>query len=106
MSPIVTSGSPATLDDVARARLLDVDPLDAVRGLEARHGPAERHGPAGLDGTGRVVGLLADDGDPLAGPDRAVPDPPDRHPPDVVVRREVRDEQLERVLGRVGRAAA
>ncbi len=51
---------------------------------------------------GRVVGLLADDGDPLAGPDRPVPDPPDRHPADVLVGRQVGDEQLERVVGRVG----
>ena len=40
---------------------------------------------------------------PLARPDRAVPDPPDRHPADVLVGREVRDEQLERVVGRVRR---
>ena len=89
-------GQAGDAHDVARAGLLDVHALDAVRGLEARHGPADRHGPARLDRTRRVVGLLADDGDPLTGPDRPVPDPPDRHPADVVVRREVRHEQLER----------
>ena len=52
---------------------------------------------------GRVVGLLAHDADPLAHPDRAVPDPPDRHPADVLVRRQVRDQQLERVVRRVPR---
>ena len=55
-------GQPGDADDVAGAGLLDVDALDAVRGLEARHGAAERHGPAGLDGAGGVVGLLAHDG--------------------------------------------
>ena len=100
VSPIVTSGRPATDDDVARAGLGDVDPVDAVGRLEAGHRAGERHGPARLDGPGGVVGLLAHDGDPLAGPDRAVPDPPDRHPPDVVVRGQVRDEQLERVARR------
>ena len=33
-------------------------------------------------------------------PDRPVPDPPDGHPPDVVVRHQVRDEELERVARR------
>ena len=50
---------------------------------------------------GGVVGLLADDADPLAGPDRAVPDPSDRHAADVLVGRQVRDEELERMAGRV-----
>ena len=85
------------------AGLGDVDPLDAARGLEAGHGARQRHGPAGLDRAGRVVGLLADDADALADADRAVPHAPDGHPPDVLVGRQVRDEQLERVVGRVGR---
>ena len=99
---MVTSGSPATADDVAGARLLDVDAVDAVRGLEAGHGAGQRDRPAGLDGARRVGGLVADDRDPLAGPDRAVPDPPDRHAADVVVGRQVGDQQLERVARRVG----
>ena len=99
---MVTSGRPATRDDVARAGLLDVDPVDAVRGLEAGDRAGQGDRPAGLDGARGVVGLLADDDDPLAGPDRAVPDPPDRHPPDVVVGGQVGDEQLERMVGRVG----
>jgi hypothetical protein len=53
--------------------------------------------PAGLDRTGRIVGFLANDHDPLAHPDRAVPDPPDSHTSDIVVCREVRYEQLERM---------
>ena len=103
VSPIVTSGRPGDRHDVAGSRLVDVDAVDALRGLERRHRAGERHGPARLDGAGRVVGLLANDADPLAHPDRAVPDPPDRHPPDVLVRRQVRDEQLERVARRVAR---
>ena len=59
-------GQSCDADDVAGARLLDVDALDAVRGLQARHGAADRHRPAGLDRTGRVVGLLAHDGDALS----------------------------------------
>ena len=96
-------GQARDADDVARTGLRDVDAVDPVRGLEARHGPAERHRPARLHGPGRVVGLLAHDRDALADPDTAVPDPPDRHPPDVVVGAQVRDQQLERMVGRVGR---
>ncbi len=95
-------GQAGDADDVARAGLLDVDPVDAVRGLEAGHGAGQRHRPARFDGARRVVGLLADDRDPLAGPDRPVPDPPDRHPADVLVGRQVGDQQLERMVGRVG----
>ena len=54
----------------------------------------------GSIGAGGVVRLLAHDGDPLAHPDRAVPDPPDGHPADVVVGGQVGDEELERVAGR------
>ena len=103
MSPIVTSGRPATLDDVAGAGLLDVNPLDAVGRLQAGDGAGEGDRATRLDGTGRVVGLFAHDHDPLADPDRAVPDPPDRHPADVVVGRQVRHQQLERMVGLVGR---
>ena len=42
-----------------------------------------------------------DDDDPLAHLDRPVPDPADGHPADVVVGRQVRHEQLERMVGRV-----
>ena len=42
-------GQAGDADDVAGAGLGDVDPLDAVRGLEAGHGAGQRHGPAGLD---------------------------------------------------------
>ena len=42
-------GQAGDADDVARAGLLDVDPIDAVGGLEAGHGAAQRDGPAGLD---------------------------------------------------------
>ena len=103
VSPIVTSGRPGDADDVAGSGLGDVDAVDAVGGLQARHDPAERHRPARLHGPGRVVGLLAHDRDALADPDPAVPDAPDGHPPDVVVGAQVRDEELERVVGRVGR---
>ena len=95
-------GQAGDADDVAGAGLLDVDAVDAVRGLEAGHGAGQGHRPARLDGARRVVGLLADDRDPLAGPDRPVPDPPDRHPADVLVGRQVGDQQLERMAGRVG----
>ena len=95
-------GQAGDADDVAGAGLLDVDAVDAVRRLEAGHGAGQGHRPARLDRARRVVGLLADDGDPLARPDRAVPDPPDRHPPDVLVGGQVGDEQLERMAGRVG----
>ena len=94
-------GQPGHADDVARAGLLDVDAVDAVRGLQAGHGAGQGDRAARFDRAGRVVGLLADDDDPLAGPDRPVPDPADGHPPDVVVGRQVRDQQLERVAGRV-----
>ena len=94
-------GQAGDADDVARTGLLDVDPVDAVGGLQAGHGAAQGDRAAGLDGAGRVVRLLADDDDPLAGPDPAVPDPADGHPPDVVVGGQVGDEQLERVVGRV-----
>ena len=85
VSPIVTSGRPATDTMSPADGLGDVDPLDAVGRLEAGDGAGEGHRASRLDGAGRVVGLLADDDDPLADPDRAVPDPPDRHPADVVV---------------------
>ena len=94
-------GQPGDADDVARAGLLDVDAVDAVRGLEAGHRAAQGDRPAGLDRARRVVGLLAHDDDPLAGPDGPVPDPPDGHPADVLVGGQVRDEELERVAGRV-----
>ena len=62
-------GQPGDADDVARAGLLDVDAVDAVRGLEAGDRAAQRHGPAGLDRAGGVVGFLAHDDDALARPD-------------------------------------
>ena len=93
-------------DDLAGAGLGDVDPLHAPRGLEAGDRAAEGDRATGLDAARGVVGLLADHGDPLARPDGAVADPADRHPPDVVVRRQVRHEQLERVPVLVRRAAA
>src|SRR5919205_232567 len=62
VSPIVTSGSPAT----------DTMSLDAVRGLETRHRAGQRDRPSGLDRAGGVVGLLTDDSDALADADRAV----------------------------------
>ena len=96
-------GQTGDRDDVARPRFLDVDPIDAVGGLQAGDGPVERDRAAGLDRTRRVVRLLADDRDPLPDADRAVPDAPDRHPPDVIVRGQVRDEQLERVARLVSR---
>ena len=72
VSPIVTSGSPATETMSPGPRLGDVDAVDAVGGLEAGHRAAQRHRPAGLDGARRVVGLLADDRR-SAGPIRIVP---------------------------------
>ena len=50
-----------------------------------------------------ALGLLADDADALAHADRAVPDAADGHAPHVVVGRQVGDQQLERVVGLVGR---
>ena len=89
--------------DVAGRRLGDLDSLDPVGRLEARHGPAQGGRPARLDrAVGRIL-VLADDGDPLAEPDRAVPDPADGHPADVLVGRQVRDEELEGVPGLEGR---
>ena len=46
-------GQAGDADDVARTGLLDVDPVDAVRGLEAGHGAGQRHRPARLDGARR-----------------------------------------------------
>ena len=103
VSPMVTSGRPATETMSPAGRLLDLDPLDAVGGLEARDRAGERDDPAGLDRPGGVIGLLAHDRDPLAHPDRAVADPPDRHPADVLVGGQVGDEQLERMPGHEGR---
>ena len=42
-------GQAGHADDVAGARLLDVDPLDAVRGLQAGDGAGEGDRPPGLD---------------------------------------------------------
>ena len=84
-------------DDLAGPGLGDVHALHAVRGLEARDRPGERDHPPGLDRARGVVGLLADDGDPLAHPDGPVADPADRHPADVLVRRQVGDQELQRV---------
>ncbi len=83
--------------------LVDVDPLDPVRGLEPGDGAGQGDGPPRLDAAGRVDGLLADDADPPAHPDPAVADPPDGHPAEVLVRGQVRDEELERVARLVGR---
>ena len=85
--------------DLARARLGDLDPLHAVRRLEARDRSRERDHPAGLDLARRVVGLLAHDRDPLADADGPVPDPADGHATDVLVGRQVGHQQLERVPG-------
>jgi hypothetical protein len=71
--------------DVAGARFIDVDALDAVGGGKADHGPGQGDGPSRLDRAGRVLGLLADDHDPPTHLDRAIPDPADGHPADVVV---------------------
>ncbi len=65
--------------------------------------PVERDRASGLDRAGGVVRFFSHDHHLLARLDRAVPYPPDRHPADVVVGREVRDEQLQRVAGRVDR---
>ncbi len=90
-------------DDVARAGLGEVDALDSVGRLERRHRSAQGHRATRFDDAGRVVRLLPHHGDPLAEPERPVPDPPDGHSPDVVVRHEVRDEELERVIRDIGR---
>ena len=58
-------GQAGDADDVARTRLLDVDAVDAVGGLQARDGAGQRDRPARLHGARRVVRLLADDRDPL-----------------------------------------
>ena len=42
-------GQPGDADDVARAGLLDVDAVDAVRGLQAGDGAGQRDRAAGLD---------------------------------------------------------
>ena len=63
---------PATDDDVPRSGVGHVDPVDAVRRLERGHRAVQGDRPAGLDGAGRVVGLLAHDRDPLAGSNRPV----------------------------------
>ena len=82
--------------DVAGAGLGHVDPLDAARRGEARHGSVQGHGAPGLDRAVGTLRLLAHDGDPLAGLDRAAPDAPDRHAPHVVVGGQVGDEELKR----------
>ena len=94
---------PGNRDDVARPCLFEVDPVDAVGRLERGHRPGKRHGPTGLDCARGVVGLLADDADPLAEPQGAVPDPADGHPPHVLVRHQVGHEELQRVALVVGR---
>ena len=100
---MVTSGSPATLTMSPGFASRDVHSFDAAGRLEAGHGPGQGHHPPGFHRAGRVVGLLPDDADALPHADRAVPHPADRHPPDVLVGRQVRDEQLQRVIGRIGR---
>ena len=89
--------------DVARSRLADVDALDPMRGLQRGDRGDHRGGPPGLDAAIGVLRLLAHDRHALADLQRAVADPADRHAADVVVGGEVRDEQLERVVGLVGR---
>ena len=90
-------------DDVARPGLGDVDPLDALGRGQAGDGAGQRDRAARLDRAVGRVGLLTDDRDALAHAQRAVPDPADGHAADVVVGRQVGDEQLERMVGRVRR---
>ena len=59
--------------------------------------PVKRDHAPGLDLARGVVGLLADDGDALADADRPVADPPDGHAAHVLVRRQVGDQELQRV---------
>ena len=68
---------------------------------EARNDAAHRHGSSWFDRSGGIVGLLADDDDPLTDLDGAVPQPSDGHSADVIVGREVCDEELEGVVGYV-----
>ncbi len=72
-------------DDVAGVRLLDVDAFDAVRRRQAGNRAGQGCDAPRLHGTCRVVGLLAYHDDPLAEPDRPVPDPADGHAADVIV---------------------
>ena len=96
VSPIVTSGRPAT-DTMSPGPASSMStrsmPWAVWRLVTVPLSVTVRPGSTAC----RVVGLLADDRDPLPDAQRAVPDAPDRHPPDVVVGGQVRDEQLERV---------
>ena len=74
-----------------------------MRGLQRGDRGDHRGGPPGLDAAIGVLRLLAHDRHALADLQRAVADPAHRHAADVVVGGEVRDEQLERVIGLVGR---
>ena len=101
VSPIVTSGRPATLTmspGPASSMSTRSMPCAVWRLVTVPLSVTVRPGSTAPGG---VVGLLTDDDDPLAGPDPAVPDAPDGHPADVIVGRQVRDEQLERVVRRV-----
>ncbi len=89
--------------DVAREGFVNVDALDAVGGGEARHGSAQDDGAARDDRAVRVLLLLAHDDDPAAHLDRAVPDTADGHSADVVVGRQVGNQQLERMVRHVSR---
>ena len=103
VSPMVTSGRPATLTmspAVACSMSMRSMPLAVCRLVTV---PLRLTVRPGSTEPGRVVRLLADDGDALAELDGAVPDAPDGHPPDVLVGRQVGDQQLQRVIGRVGR---
>ena len=102
VSPIVTSGSPAT-DTMSPGPASSMSTRSmpwAVWRLVTV--PVRVTIRPGSIVPGRVVRLLADDRDALAHPDRPVADPADCHPADVLVRGQVGHEQLERMPGLEG----
>ena len=91
VSPIVTSGSPASAT---------ISPGPGLVGGNA----VERLGDVQLDDAGVLdLAVRAAPRDLLALAQRAVPDPQQRQPADVRARVEVRDERLQRMVRVVGR---